>query len=108
MATTSPGFRCPDYPPSDYVRPEFPSLCWPPQKRSCAIYTVYDSWRYTLLWTVIIYGLFHLGSVGIALLMQVGRRRSVWKYLWAVPASYVIVAGVESLLAGSIVGLVYG
>jgi hypothetical protein len=62
-------------------------------------------WRFTLLWTLIIYALFHLGAAGVALSMQVGKKRSNWKFLWMVPVVYLIVAGLEALFAGSIVGL---
>lgn len=54
---------------------------------------------------MIIYALFHLGAAGIALAMQVGKRRSNWKFLWMVPIFYLVVAGLEALFAGSIVGL---
>ncbi|KAI0010183.1 hypothetical protein F4779DRAFT_616916 [Xylariaceae sp. FL0662B] len=99
--------NCVDYPPADYHSPSFPSLCWPPERTECALFSVWDSWRYTLLWTLILYGIFHIGSLGIALLMYGGKRRSVWKYLLAIPILYALVAGVEALFAGSLVGLVY-
>ncbi|KAI1822304.1 integral membrane protein [Xylaria intraflava] len=98
--------ECSDYPPSDYRVPRFPSLCWPPH--SCLLYTVYDSWRFTLLWTLIIFTVFHLGATAIALLVQVGKPRSIWKYLVAIPIAYAIVAGVEALVAGSVVGSILG
>lgn len=56
---------------------------------------------------MILYGLFHLGAAGIAVLMQVGKRRPNWKYLWLVPLAYVFVAGFEALVAGSVVGVVF-
>jgi hypothetical protein len=57
------------------------------------------------LWTLILFGLFHLGAAGLALLMQTGKTRVNWKYLGLVPLAYGIVAGAEALMAGSIVGL---
>ncbi|KAI1154244.1 hypothetical protein F4825DRAFT_198656 [Nemania diffusa] len=96
--------RCSDYPPSDYHVPPFPSLCWPPY--TCVIYTVYDSWRFTLVWTLILFSAFHLSATAIALLMQVGKPRSIWKYLVVVPIVYAVVAGVEALVAGSVAGSV--
>jgi hypothetical protein len=39
--------------------------------------------------------------------MQVGKKKSNWKFLWLVPIVYAIVAGVEALFAGSIVGLMF-
>ncbi|KAI1492485.1 hypothetical protein F5X96DRAFT_380142 [Biscogniauxia mediterranea] len=103
-----PAGTCHNYPPDGYHSPRFPSLCWPPESRGCALYSVFDSWRFTLLWTLMLYALFHLGATGVALFMQVGKRRSVWKYLVAVPFVYFIIAGVEALVAGSIVGAVLG
>jgi hypothetical protein len=35
-----------------------------------------------------------------------GWKKSSWKYLWAVPIIYLVMAGLEAVLAGSIVGLV--
>ncbi|KAI1742236.1 hypothetical protein F4680DRAFT_44608 [Xylaria scruposa] len=93
--------NCFNYPPPDYHTPRFPSLCWPDD---CVIYTVYDSWRFTLIWTLILFTAFHLSATAIALLMQVGKPRSRWKYLVAVPIVYAIVAGVEAFVAGSVVG----
>ncbi|KAI1393674.1 uncharacterized protein F4822DRAFT_20550 [Hypoxylon trugodes] len=106
MATTPR--ECRDYPPDDYHTPSFPSLCWPYANNYCALYTVWDSWRFTLLWTLILYALFHLGAAGIALSVQIGKPGSVWKYLLAVPAIYALVAGAEALFTGSIVGLILG
>jgi len=93
---------CADYPPAGYRPLQFPSLCWPPER--CVIYSVYDSWRFTLNWTVILFVGFHLSAAAIALLMQAGKPRSIWTYLVAVPIVYTIVAGVEAVVAGSIVG----
>ena len=41
-------------------------------------------------------------------MMQVGKKKSNWKFLWLVPLLYAAVAGAEALLAGSLVGLVVG
>ncbi|KAJ2970884.1 hypothetical protein NUW58_g9567 [Xylaria curta] len=93
---------CFNYPPSENQTVRFPSLCWPPH--DCLIYTVYDSWRFTLTWTLILFTAFHLSATAIALLMQVGKSRSIWKYLVAVPVVYAVVAGTEALVAGSVTG----
>jgi hypothetical protein len=53
---------------------------------------------------LILFTAFHLSAAAIALLMQVGKPRSIWKYLVAIPILYAIVAGVEALVAGSVVG----
>ncbi|KAI0022071.1 hypothetical protein F4780DRAFT_245389 [Xylariomycetidae sp. FL0641] len=97
---------CTNYPPHGYNRPRFPALCWPPQSIDCSLYSIWDSWRYTLLWTLILYALFHLAVTGIALFMQIGKRRMI-PYTLAIPAVYAVIAGVEALFAGSIVGVVY-
>ncbi|KXJ94755.1 hypothetical protein Micbo1qcDRAFT_173528 [Microdochium bolleyi] len=103
-----PQALCSKWPPPDYQQPSFPGLHWPPRDPEHALYSLSDSWRFTLLWTLILYALFHFGAVGVALLMHIGRPRVAWKFLWAVPAVYAIVAGFEALFAGSVVGLVVG
>ncbi|KAM7223735.1 hypothetical protein V8F06_000751 [Rhypophila decipiens] len=94
--------------PPGYVTPPFPSLFWEPSNVKWNLYYLGDIWRFTLLWTLILFGLFHLGAAGTALLMQLGRRKSNWKFLWTVPLLYALVAGVEAIMAGSVVGLVVG
>lgn len=64
-------------------------------------------WKFTLFWTLILFGLFHLGAVGVAILMHGGKRISSWKYLWVVPLVYFLIAGFEALIAGTLVGLMY-
>lgn len=62
-------------------------------------------WRFTLIWTLIMYACFHWAAVGIALIVQVGKRgKTNWKYLWTVPIVYSAVAAVEALVAGSVAG----
>ncbi len=95
-----------DSAPGEYVAPGFPSLFWPPQKSTILLEELDEMWKFTLFWTLILYGLFHLGAVGVAVLMQVGKRRSNWTYLWVVPLVYAFIAGAEALVAGTIVGLV--
>ena len=88
-----------------YTQPPFPSLFWPPQRRTVVLYELDDIWKFTLYWTLILYGIFHLGAVGVAVIMQVGKRRSHWKYLWLVPLIYFLIAGFEAVIAGTVVGL---
>ncbi|KAK4241730.1 protein-S-isoprenylcysteine O-methyltransferase [Achaetomium macrosporum] len=92
--------------PAEYTVPPFPSLFWPPQDGTVILYELDDMWKFTLYWTLILYGLFHLGAVGVAVLMQGGKRSSSWKYLWLVPLVYALIAAVEGLLAGTLVGLI--
>jgi hypothetical protein len=88
-----------------YTPPHFPSLYWPPQAYTYTLVNLSDMWKFTLLWTIIIYGIFHFGAAAIALAMQIGKSRSNWKYLWVVPIIYTLIAGFEALFAGSFVGL---
>ncbi|KAJ9425563.1 hypothetical protein QL093DRAFT_2247073 [Fusarium oxysporum] len=86
----------PNTPPPDYQTPRFPSLNVQTLYDTTAdkqftLYYVLDVWRFTLLWTLIIYACFHMGQ-----------------YLWAVPVIYLVIAGLEAVMAGSIVGLVLG
>ncbi|KAF4957402.1 hypothetical protein FGADI_3138 [Fusarium gaditjirri] len=37
-----------------------------------------------------------------------GWKKSPWRYLWAAPVIYLVIAGLEAVMAGSIVGLVLG
>ncbi|KAK3380203.1 hypothetical protein B0T24DRAFT_186229 [Lasiosphaeria ovina] len=99
-----------DEPLPSNTTPPFPSLSLPLETPRWTLSSLYNIWRFTLLWTLILYGLFHMGAAAIALLMQAGntKSRSSWKYLWMVPLVYAFVAGVEALLAGSVVGLIVG
>ncbi|KAL2156004.1 hypothetical protein VTH82DRAFT_748 [Thermothelomyces myriococcoides] len=94
--------------PADYTVPPFPSLFWPPQSAKVILYELDEMWKFTLFWTLILYGLFHLGAVGVAVLMQGGKRMSSWKYLWLIPVVYALIAGAEALIAGTLVGLIVG
>lgn len=95
--------------PPGYKTPAFPGLYWPPQTPTLhgSLYYLYDIWRFTLLWTMILYAIFHAGAAFIALAMQLiySGRPEYWRYLWTIPVVYTVVAGVEALFAGSFVGL---
>lgn len=92
--------------PTNYTVPPFPSLFWPPQDFPYELLHIGDIWRFTFLWTIIIYAIFHIGATGIAMVMQVGRTRSNWKYMWVVPLVYGLVAGLQAMFAGTFIGLV--
>lgn len=47
----------------------------------------------------------HLVVAFYAVLMQIGKGKSAWQYVWIIPLVYAIVAGIEAILAGSFVGL---
>lgn len=91
--------------PINYQTPKFPSLYDPlPSHHKEAYYLYYtaDIWRFTLYWTLLFYGATHLTVAGCAVLTHFRN----WSVIWLVPLLYSVVAGLEGLLAGSIVGLV--
>jgi hypothetical protein len=90
--------------PDNYITPKFPSLYSPippvlsePQY----LYRIQDIWRFTLFWTIILFEGCHLAAGGYAVMVQWRK----WKIMWLVPLVYMLVAGVEAVLAGSVVGL---
>jgi hypothetical protein len=102
-------FGHPDSPPFPslnfhHLRDRTPSGQW-------TLVHLRDIWRFTLVWTLIFFAAFHVGAALLAVLTVArggggGRkRRSVLRYVWAVPVLYVVVAGIEALFAGSVVGL---
>ncbi|KAM0278070.1 hypothetical protein ACHAQH_005361 [Verticillium albo-atrum] len=101
--------RAENYPPENYQTPSFPSISIHLMDLSrdnyWSLYYIGDIWRFTVLWTLIIYGVVHLAAAFIALAMQGGKKRSL-TYLWVAPIVYVAAALIQGLLAGSVVGLV--
>lgn len=91
--------------PINYQTPEFPALYDPlPSHHQPASYLYYtaDIWRFTIYWTLIFYATTHLPVAGCAVLTHWRN----WRVIWLVPLLYSVVAGLEGLLSGSIVGLV--
>lgn len=89
-----------------YTTPHFPALYWPisvlpgePQY----LYGVKDAWRFTLFWTLIVFEVCHLVASGYALVVQWRN----WKMMLGAMMVYLALAGVEALMAGSVVGLLY-
>lgn len=68
------------------------------------LYHLDDMWRFTLIWTFVMYACFHWAAIGIALIVQIGKKKTNWKYLWTVPIIYSAIAAVEALVAGSVTG----
>lgn len=98
-------------PPDGYHSPRFPSLnvkalTDPTKDREFTLYYIKDVWKFTVTWTLITYALFHLGAVVVALLTHRWKKSSL-TYMWAVPLVYLVTAGLEALLAGSVVGLMF-
>lgn len=97
------------FPPAGYTPPPWPSLFWPPLEDRFVLYHLTDIWRFTLLWTFVMYACFHWAAVGIALIVQIGKRgKTNWKFLWTVPIIYSGIAAVEALVAGSVAGAMVG
>lgn len=94
------------FPPPNYEPPRWPSLFWPPLEDRYVLYRLGDIWRFTLLWTLVMYASFHWAAIGIALLVQAGKKKTTWKYLWTVPMIYSAIAAIEALVAGSVTGAV--
>jgi hypothetical protein len=94
--------------PPNYKSPRFPALNIQniydeTEDKRYTLFFVSDVVRFTLQWTLILYGAFHIGAVIIAMATH-GWNKSSWKYVWAVPLIYLVTAAVEALVAGSIVG----
>ena len=92
--------------PSGYKTPPFPSLYWfinGKADRPQYLYHMSDIWRFTLFWTIIIFELCHFTAGGYAVIVQWRN----WKIMWIVPLVYMITAGIEAVLAGTAVGLLY-
>ena len=51
------------------------------------------------------FAVFHLVVAAWAVAMQLGKGTNSWKYVWIIPLFYALLAGIEALMAGSIVGL---
>ncbi|KAL8701343.1 MAG: hypothetical protein Q9224_000544 [Gallowayella concinna] len=90
----------------DYTTPPFPALYWPisvlpgePQY----LHSVKDAWRFTFFWTLIVFEVCHLVASGYALVVQWRN----WKVMIGVMIVYTLLAGIEALMAGSIIGLLY-
>ncbi|KAJ5218418.1 uncharacterized protein N7498_000517 [Penicillium cinerascens] len=93
--------------PINYQTPEFPSLYNPVpwlHKEAYYLYYTKDIWRYTLFWTLIFYAATHLPVAGCTVLTHSRN----WSVIWLVPLLYSFIAGLEGLIAGSIIGLVLG
>ncbi|KAL1955091.1 hypothetical protein VTO42DRAFT_9025 [Malbranchea cinnamomea] len=92
----------------DYTTPPFPGL-YPlvplvSLRESNYLFYIEDIVKFTVLWTLILYSGAHLVAALCAVIMQ-------WrnlKLLWAVPVVYMVVAALEAMLAGSVVGIVLG
>ncbi|KXL46541.1 MAG: hypothetical protein FE78DRAFT_70042 [Acidomyces sp. 'richmondensis'] len=92
-----------DQKPQGYEPLPFPSLYWPfpvqgPQNRY--IYDAYEMWKFSLYWTLICIGGVHVVAAAYAVAMQ----HQNWKAIWVVPVVYLVIGGIEGLIAGNVVG----
>jgi hypothetical protein len=89
--------------PPGYTVPGFPSLYWPvPTDIAEPQYLFYpsDIWRFTTIWTLLFFGAVHLVVAAWACIVQWRN----WKIIWITPLVYAAIAGIEGLIAGSVVG----
>ena len=92
--------------PPAYSTPPFPSLYWFVKAKADEpqyLYHLTDIWRFTLFWTLIVFELSHVAASAYAVIVQWRN----WKIMWIVPLVYMISAGIEAVLAGTVVGLMY-
>lgn len=89
----------------NYVTPSFPSLYGQPINpapgHSTFLINIIDIWRFTLYWNLIFFVAVHLA---VALYAVVILRRN-WKVVVFVPITFLVLSGLECVIAGSIVGL---
>lgn len=101
--TTPSALRSSSQIPSGYITPPFPSLYYPfpvTSTHGSFLYTTFDAWRFTLFWTLIFYSVLHLvaGCYAVAIQLQ------NWRVIWVAPVVFLVVGGIEAVVAGSIVG----
>lgn len=89
--------------PLDYTVPSFPSLYEPligtPQAQNY-LYHLVDIWRFTLYWTLILYAGAHVAVAYFAVAIQWRN----WRTAWIIYLVYMLVAVLEALFAGTLVG----
>ncbi|EMC99017.1 hypothetical protein BAUCODRAFT_146005 [Baudoinia panamericana UAMH 10762] len=89
--------------PLSYTPPQFPALYWPFPVYGTQTQYLYDArsmWLFTLYWTLICVVGIHIIAASYAVAMQWKN----WKIVWVVPIIYVVVGGIEAVIAGNVVG----
>jgi hypothetical protein len=46
-------------------------------------------------------------TAACAVLMQLGKGKQAFRWVWIIPITYAVIAGIEALMAGSFVGLMF-
>ena len=72
-------------------------------RKSIYLYNPDDIWRFTMLWTVMLFGAIHFAAAAWACVVQWRN----WKLIWITPVVYLIIGGLEGFVAGSVVGGLY-
>lgn len=104
--------------PVGYSTPRFPSLYWPlGTQRSdylrLFLYYLYDIWKFTVFWFLILYGGIHAIAAAMAIFNQnfTNYRHNVTAYklnmCWAVVVfvTYVVIGLIQGLASGAVIGL---
>jgi len=89
--------------PAGYVTPAFPGLNLHFASVTDSPYRLFyssDMWRFTLYWTLIMYAAIHIATSFYACVIQWRN----WKVIWITPFLFLLVGGLEALIAGSVVG----
>lgn len=95
-----------DTKPLSYTPPPFPSLYWPfpisgPQEQF--LYDARSIWKFTLYWTILVVVVVHLSAAGYACVVQYRN----WRLIWLAPVVYLLIGGIEALIAGNVTGALY-
>ncbi|KAF2126204.1 hypothetical protein P153DRAFT_369548 [Dothidotthia symphoricarpi CBS 119687] len=93
--------------PLGYTTPTFPSLYWPLPISSAQKHYLYypgDILRFTLYWTLLLFGGIHL-IVGLWACIIQWRN---WKIIWIAPLLFALVGAIEGAMSGAIVGGLLG
>lgn len=104
--------------PVGYTTPKFPSLYWPlgshtAQYEQLFLYYLYDIWRFTVFWFLILYGGMHAIAATMAIFNQnfslYRHRIPAYKLnvFWAVLifVTYLVIGLAQGLASGAVIGL---
>ncbi|ODQ78519.1 hypothetical protein BABINDRAFT_14672 [Babjeviella inositovora NRRL Y-12698] len=93
--------------PLGYSVPPFPSLHWPLAGENAYsqafLFYKNDIWRFTLIWTLIFFGVFYLCAGVVA---AIGHRRLIGSL--SILVTYIVLGGVQAAMSGTVAGFVLG